>query len=235
MTKPKAIALNRRTILAAAGCRHRRAGRAQRPARADPRDRGRGRGKPQALGRDDHRADLREEVQGCKSSRGHALAGEPREDAEEQGQAISLRRPDGRPGDDPRRQGRSARADHCRQGSERREAQARHRPHGRHVGNYLQPWQGIAYNTKRMQDAAALLGRPLRSEVQAPHILPSLQNTEGMPNLFMASHLATGKPMAEAQRTPRPASRSSELKPNLLTVYAQMPQAFNLLEQGEAI
>ena len=31
-------------------------------------------------------------------------------------------------------------------------------------------------------------------------ILPSLQNTEGLANLFMAAFLATGKPMPEAQK-----------------------------------
>ena len=51
----------------------------------------------------------------------------------------------------------------------------------------------------------------------------------------MAAHLETGKPMAEAQKDTAAAfSKLAKLKPNLLTVYTQMPQAFNLLEQGEA-
>ena len=65
-------------------------------------------------------------------------------------------------------------------------------------------------------------------------ILPSLQNTEGLANLFMAAHLETGKPMTEAQNDIDAGFKKLEtLKPNLLTVYTQMPQAYNLLEQGE--
>ena len=56
-------------------------------------------------------------------------------------------------------------------------------------------------------------------------ILPSLQNTEGLANLFIASHLATGKPMAEALKdTDAGFKHLAKLKPNLLTVYTQMPK-----------
>ena len=50
----------------------------------------------------------------------------------------------------------------------------------------------------------------------------------------MAAFLATGKPMPEAQKDIDAAFKKLvTLKPNLLTVYTQMPQAYNLLEQGE--
>ena len=50
----------------------------------------------------------------------------------------------------------------------------------------------------------------------------------------MAAFLATGKPMAEAQKDIDAGFKKLvTLKPNLLTVYTQMPQAYNLLEQGE--
>lgn len=66
-------------------------------------------------------------------------------------------------------------------------------------------------------------------------MLPSLQNTEGLANLVMASHLETGKPIAEAQYDVEAGFKEIKaLKPNLLTIYTQIPQAFNLLEQGEA-
>src|SRR5262249_12427545 len=43
------------------------------------------------------------------------------------------------------------------------------------------------------------------------------------------------KPLKEAQfQTDAAFKKLRALKPNLLTVYTQMPQAFNLLEQGEA-
>jgi len=101
--------------------------------------------------------------------------------------------------------------------------------------NYLQPWCGIAYNTKGMPTPPRSWADLFDPKYKGRVILPSLQNTEGLPNLFMAAHLETGKPMAEAQKDTAAAFRKlAKLKPNLLTVYTQMPQAFNLLEQGEA-
>jgi len=101
--------------------------------------------------------------------------------------------------------------------------------------NYLQPWQGIAYNTNVIKTPPASWAEAYDPKYKGRIIIPSLQNTEGLPNLFMASHLATGKPMAEATRdTESGFKKLISLKPNLLTVYNQMPQAFSLLEQGEA-
>lgn len=101
--------------------------------------------------------------------------------------------------------------------------------------NYLQPWQGVAYNTNVLKTAPASWAEALDPKFKGRIIVPSLQNTEGLPNLFMFAHLATGKPMAEAYKDIDAAFRElKKLKPNLLTVYSQMPQAFSLLEQGEA-
>ncbi|MGF1658271.1 MAG: extracellular solute-binding protein [Rubrimonas sp.] len=99
--------------------------------------------------------------------------------------------------------------------------------------NYVQPWAGIAYNTGLMS------GVPSWEALWAPEaagkvIIPGLQNTEGMWTLFAAAQLATGKPMAEAQyETDAAFEKLAALKPNLLTTYSVMSQAFNLLEQGE--
>ena len=102
--------------------------------------------------------------------------------------------------------------------------------------NYLQPWLGIAYNPKAMKTAPTSWAEPYDPKYKGRIILPSLQNTEGLANLFMAALLATGKPMPEAQKDIDAAFKKLvHLKPNLLTVYTQMPQAFNLLEQGEAL
>jgi putative spermidine/putrescine transport system substrate-binding protein len=101
--------------------------------------------------------------------------------------------------------------------------------------NYLAPWQGIAYNTKALPKGVQSWAELWEPKFKGRVILPSLQNTEGLASLFLASHLATGKPMAEALKDPEPGfAKLSALKPNLLTVYTQMPQAFNLPEQGEA-
>jgi putative spermidine/putrescine transport system substrate-binding protein len=99
--------------------------------------------------------------------------------------------------------------------------------------NYVQPWAGIAYNTAIMDGVASweALWSP---DWAGMVIIPGLRNTEGMWTLFAAAHLATGKPMAEAQYDIDAAfDKLAELRPNLLTTYSVMSQAFNLLEQGE--
>ena len=101
--------------------------------------------------------------------------------------------------------------------------------------NYLQPWLGIAYNTEAMRRAPTSWADPYDPKDKGRVILPSLQNTEGLPNLFVAAALATGQSLDAAQRDVEPGFRKlATLKPNLLTVYTQQPQAYNLLEQGEA-
>lgn len=100
--------------------------------------------------------------------------------------------------------------------------------------NYLQPLLGIAYNPKVMKTPPASWVEIYDPKYKGRIILPSLQNTEGLANLFMAAHLATGKPMAEASKDIDAAFKKLvTIKPNLLTAYTQMPQAYNLLEQGE--
>ena len=99
--------------------------------------------------------------------------------------------------------------------------------------NYLTPWQGIAYNRAALPNGISSWADVWDAKFKGRVTLPSLQNTEGLANLFIASHLATGKPMAEALKDPEPGFKHlAKLKPNLLTVYTQMPQAFNLLEQA---
>ncbi len=101
--------------------------------------------------------------------------------------------------------------------------------------NYLQPWQGIAYNTNVLKEPPKSWNDVFDPKFKGRIIVPSLQNTEGLPNLFMMAHLQTGKPMAEAYKDVDAAfTKLKALKPNLLTAYSQMPQAFSLLEQGEA-
>ena len=99
--------------------------------------------------------------------------------------------------------------------------------------NYVQPWAGVAYNTKALPGVASW-AELWDAKAKGKVIIPSLQNTEGMWTLFMAAHLATGKPMAQAQFEIDAAfDKLKALKPNVINVYAVMSQAFNLLEQGE--
>jgi putative spermidine/putrescine transport system substrate-binding protein len=101
--------------------------------------------------------------------------------------------------------------------------------------NYLQPWVGIAYNKDKMPTPPASWAEPFDPKYKGRVILPSLQNTEGVMNLFLASFLKTGKPMAEAQKDMDAAfAKLKEMKANVLMAYTQEGQAYNLLEQGEA-
>jgi putative spermidine/putrescine transport system substrate-binding protein len=101
--------------------------------------------------------------------------------------------------------------------------------------NYLQPWQGIAYNTKSLPAGVASWGDVYEPKFKGRLIIPSLQNTEGLANLVIAAALETGKPIDKAQYDIDAGFKKIKtLKPNLLTIYTQIPQALNLLEQGEA-
>ncbi|MBC57554.1 MAG: ABC transporter substrate-binding protein [Confluentimicrobium sp.] len=99
--------------------------------------------------------------------------------------------------------------------------------------NYVQPWAGVAYNTD-MKDGVPSWEALWDPANAGQIIIPSLQNTEGMWTLFVAAMLGSGKPFAQAQYEIDAAfAKLEELKPNLLSVYTTMSQAFNLLEQGE--
>ncbi|CAN7439148.1 ABC transporter substrate-binding protein [Bosea sp. LjRoot237] len=101
--------------------------------------------------------------------------------------------------------------------------------------NYLQPWLGIAYNKSVMKTTPTSWTELFDPKYKGRVIIPSLQNTEGLPNIFMAGHLASGAAMDAAQKdTDAGFKKLATLKSNLLTIYTQQPQAYNLLEQGEA-
>jgi putative spermidine/putrescine transport system substrate-binding protein len=101
--------------------------------------------------------------------------------------------------------------------------------------NYQQPFAGIAIAPAKVKPAPASWAEVWDGKYKSKIIVPSLQNTEGLSVFYAAAHLETGKPLKDAQYETEAAFRKLRaLKPNLLTVYTQMPQAFNLLEQGEA-
>ncbi|MGH7389713.1 MAG: extracellular solute-binding protein [Candidatus Rokuibacteriota bacterium] len=100
--------------------------------------------------------------------------------------------------------------------------------------NYQQPYTGVAHASARVKGVASWAD-VWDGKYKGKVILPSLQNTEGLTNFFMAAHLETGKPLKDAQYDAEAAFKKLKaIKANLLTIYTQMPQAFNLLEQGEA-
>jgi putative spermidine/putrescine transport system substrate-binding protein len=100
--------------------------------------------------------------------------------------------------------------------------------------NYMVMKSGVAMNTK--------VGRPIASwndlwdaKYKGRVIVPSLNNTEGLWVLFMAAALESGKPLAQAQfDSDAGFAKMKKIKPNLLTIYTNAPQAIDLLQQGEA-
>jgi len=101
--------------------------------------------------------------------------------------------------------------------------------------NYQKPWAGIAYSTKRMKSPPATWADIWDPKFAGKVIVPSLSNTEGFWTLLAAAHLETGKPYKDAQYEIDAAFKKVKaLKPNLLNVYTNAPQAINLMEQGEA-
>jgi putative spermidine/putrescine transport system substrate-binding protein len=100
--------------------------------------------------------------------------------------------------------------------------------------NYMVMKSGVAMNTKA--------GKPIGSwnDMWQPAatgrvIVPNLTITEGLWVLIMASSLKSGKPLKDAQfDIDAGFAKMKELKPNLLTIYNNAPQALDLLMQGEA-
>lgn len=102
--------------------------------------------------------------------------------------------------------------------------------------NYQQPWAGVAFNKTALPDGVASYAALWDPANKGKVVVPSLQNTEGLWTLLVAAHMETGKPYAEAQYDMEAGfKRMATLKPNLLTVYTNQPQAENLLESGEAV
>lgn len=101
--------------------------------------------------------------------------------------------------------------------------------------NYQLPWAGVAVNKAAFPSGISSYGALWDPANKGKVILPSLQNTEGLWTMIVAAHLETGKPFAQAQYDVDAAFKQlALLKPNLLTIYTNQPQAENLLESGEA-
>ncbi len=100
---------------------------------------------------------------------------------------------------------------------------------------YTQPWSGLAYNSKTVPGGVSSWQAMWDPKFKGRIAIPSLQNTDGIFALTVAAHLASGKPMNEAQYDLDAGfGKLRQMKANLLTVYTNLPQTFNLLEQGEA-
>ncbi len=101
--------------------------------------------------------------------------------------------------------------------------------------NYQAAAGTIAYNSKHLPDGIPSWADAWNPKHKGRVVIPSLRSTEGVLTLIMASHLETGLPFDKALlNIDAGFKRVAQLKPNLLTVYANSTQGFQLLEQGEA-
>jgi putative spermidine/putrescine transport system substrate-binding protein len=107
------------------------------------------------------------------------------------------------------------------------------RPDGLWV-NYKTPRAAIAYNVKALPGGVPTWAELWEAKYRKKVLLPHMSLTSAVCVLTIASHLATGKPLAQAQyEVDAGFQQLARLRPNILNVYTNPTQAQNLLEQGE--
>jgi putative spermidine/putrescine transport system substrate-binding protein len=100
--------------------------------------------------------------------------------------------------------------------------------------NYKTPRGAIAYNSKALPGGVPTWAELWEAKYRKKVLLPHMGLTSAVNVLTVAAHLATGKPLREAQYDLDAAFKKlAALKPNLLNIYTNPTQAHNLLEQGE--
>ncbi|MGE0854063.1 MAG: extracellular solute-binding protein [Hyphomicrobiaceae bacterium] len=96
-------------------------------------------------------------------------------------------------------------------------------------------WIGIAVNVNENNLSEVSWADLWDPKYKSAVALPSIQNADSPAWLTMSAVLETNKPISQGLYDTDAAFRKlASLKPNLLNVYTNLPQAFNLLEQGEA-
>jgi putative spermidine/putrescine transport system substrate-binding protein len=107
------------------------------------------------------------------------------------------------------------------------------RPDGLWV-NYKTPRAAIAYNVKALPGGVPTWAELWDAKYLKKVLLPHMSLTSAVCVLTIAAHLATGKPLAQAQyEVDAGFQQLAKLRPNILNVYTNPTQAQNLLEQGE--
>jgi putative spermidine/putrescine transport system substrate-binding protein len=100
--------------------------------------------------------------------------------------------------------------------------------------NWCQPAASIAYNTDSVTPAPTSYAEVWDKKYRDKVILISMRITQAVVPLLAAAQLATGKPLAEClQVADAGFEKLKELKPNILQVTSNAPQAQQLLETGE--
>jgi putative spermidine/putrescine transport system substrate-binding protein len=107
------------------------------------------------------------------------------------------------------------------------------RPRDAMWANWCQPMSSIAYHSdsvKGMTSYAECWQPKFRQKI----ILISMRITQAITPLVAAAHLATGKPLVDCMKEANAGfEKLKELKPNILQVTTNAPQAQTLLETGE--
>jgi putative spermidine/putrescine transport system substrate-binding protein len=100
--------------------------------------------------------------------------------------------------------------------------------------NWCQPAASIAYNTGNVSPGPASYAEAWDPKYRDKIILISMRITQAVVPLLAATQLATGKPLAECLREADAGfDKLKQLKPNILQVTSNGPQAQQLLETGE--
>jgi putative spermidine/putrescine transport system substrate-binding protein len=107
----------------------------------------------------------------------------------------------------------------------------------RHDGAYVNlkaPRSAIAYNTKSIPTSITSWGEMWDTKYRKRVMVPNMTRTSAVFLITASAALATGKPFAEAQYDVDAGFKKlGELKPNILTIYADPANIATLLEQGE--
>jgi ABC-type Fe3+ transport system substrate-binding protein len=100
--------------------------------------------------------------------------------------------------------------------------------------DWCQPMCSASYNTKSVPNGMASYADAWDKNYNDKIVMISMRVTQAIAPLVAAASLATGKPLAAAMKEWQAGfEKLKELKPNILQVSTQMPQAQQLLESGE--
>lgn len=102
--------------------------------------------------------------------------------------------------------------------------------------NWCQPMCSASYNTNSVPGGMASYADAWDPKYKDSIILISMRITQAVAPLLAATHLATGKPLSECLALADEGfEKLKELRPNILQVSTNGPQAQQLLETGESL
>ncbi len=108
------------------------------------------------------------------------------------------------------------------------------RPRDSMWANWCFPAASISYNTDNVKPAPASYAECWDRKYRDKVIIISMRITQAVVPLLAATHVATGKPLAECLRLADEGfAKLRELRPNILQITTNPPQAQQLHESGE--